>query len=57
MAGILPIRAIISSMIGDESRLPLVPLSDVVHFPRTELKLHVLDPAYVQLVRDLAGRG
>jgi hypothetical protein len=38
---------------GDATRLPLVPLPDLVHFPRTELKLHVLDPSYAQLVRDL----
>ncbi|HEY0514375.1 MAG TPA: LON peptidase substrate-binding domain-containing protein [Thermoanaerobaculia bacterium] len=38
---------------GDETRLPLVPLTDVVHFPRTELKLHVVDPSYSRLVRDL----
>jgi Lon protease-like protein len=41
-------------MAGDETRLPLVPLTDVVHFPRTELKLHVIDPAYERLVQDLA---
>jgi uncharacterized protein len=41
-------------MAGDGTRLPLVPLTDVVHFPRTELRLHVLDPSYVQLVRHLA---
>jgi hypothetical protein len=40
-------------MAGDATRLPLVPLPDLVHFPRTELKLHVLDPSYAQLVRDL----
>lgn len=38
---------------GDGTRLPLVPLPNVVHFPRTELKLHVLDPSYSQLVHDL----
>jgi len=43
-----------SPMAGDGTRLPLVPLTDIVHFPRTELKLHVHDPAYDQLVRDLA---
>jgi Lon protease-like protein len=32
-------------------RLPLVPLADVVHFPRTELRLHVADPASRRLVR------
>ena len=41
-------------MAGDGTRLPLVPLPNVVHFPRTELKLHVLDPSYLRLVRDLA---
>ena len=41
-------------MAGDGTRLPLVPLTDIVHFPRTELKLHVLDPSYHQLVHDLA---
>lgn len=41
-------------MAGDGTRLPLVPLTNVVHFPRTELKLHVLDPTYVPLVRELA---
>jgi Lon protease-like protein len=40
-------------MAGDGTRLPLVPLTDVVHFPRTELRLHVLDPSYEQLVHDL----
>src|SRR5947208_1942121 len=43
-----------SPMAGDGTRLPLVPLTDIVHFPRTELKLHVHDPSYDQLVRDLA---
>jgi len=41
-------------MAGDGTRLPLVPLPNVVHFPRTELKLHVLDPSYLRLVQDLA---
>ena len=40
-------------MAGDDTRLPLVPLTSVVHFPRTELKLHVIDPSYSQLVHDL----
>ena len=40
-------------MAGDGTRLPLVPLTSVVHFPRTELKLHVVDPSYSQLVHDL----
>jgi len=34
-------------------RLPLFPLADVVHFPRTELKLHVVEPASRRLVRDV----
>jgi Lon protease-like protein len=34
-------------------RLPLFPLPDVVHFPRTELKLHVVEPSYRRLVRDV----
>jgi Lon protease-like protein len=42
------------SMAGDATRLPLVPLPNLVHFPRTELKLHVLDPSYTRLVHDLA---
>jgi Lon protease-like protein len=41
-------------MAGDGTRIPLVPLPNVVHFPRTELKLHVLDPSYLPLVHDLA---
>jgi len=40
-------------MAGDETRLPLLPLTDLVHFPRTELKLHVIDPSYARLVQDL----
>jgi uncharacterized protein len=40
-------------MSGDDARLPLVALSDLVHFPRTELRLHVLDPQYLRLVHDL----
>jgi len=40
-------------MAGDETRLPLVPLPNLVHFPRTELKLHVIDPSYARLVHDL----
>ncbi|HUP25911.1 MAG TPA: LON peptidase substrate-binding domain-containing protein [Thermoanaerobaculia bacterium] len=34
-------------------RLPLFPLPGVVHFPRTELRLHVFEPRYRQLLRDL----
>jgi len=40
-------------MAGDGTRIPLVPLPNVVHFPRTELKLHVVDPAFLPLVHDL----
>lgn len=36
--------------------LPLVPLPDVVHFPRTELRLQVAEPRYQRLVRDLVAR-
>ncbi len=51
-----PSRAIIFPMTGDDTHLPLVPLPDVVHFPRTELKLHVVDPTYLPLVHDLEER-
>jgi Lon protease-like protein len=37
-------------------RLPLFPLPDLVHFPHTELRLHVFEPRYRQLVRDLERR-
>jgi uncharacterized protein len=37
-------------------RLPLFPLPDVVHFPRTELKLHVAEPSCRRMVRDLIER-
>jgi Lon protease-like protein len=40
-------------MSGDGTRLPLVPLADLVHFPRTELRLHVTDPSLEPLVQDL----
>jgi Lon protease-like protein len=33
--------------------LPLFPLPNVVHFPRTELRLHVFEPRYRRLLRDL----
>lgn len=36
-----------------ETLLPLFPLPDIVHFPRTELRLHVSEPRYRRLVRDL----
>lgn len=41
---------------AEATLLPLVPLPDVVHFPRTELRLHVNEPRYRRLVRDLAER-
>lgn len=39
--------------LGLSLRLPLFPLPNVVHFPCTELRLHVFEPRYRQLVRDL----
>lgn len=36
--------------------IPLFPLPNVVHFPATELRLHVFEPRYRQLVTDLAER-
>jgi uncharacterized protein len=44
-------------MTDDGTRLPLVPLSDVVVFPQTDLQLHVAEPAYQRLVRDLLDAG
>ncbi len=38
------------------TRIPLFPLPDVVHFPRTDLRLHVFEPRYRELVRDLLAR-
>ncbi len=38
------------------TRVPLFPLPNVVHFPRTELSLHVFEPRYRVLVRDLLAR-
>lgn len=35
------------------TRIPLFPLSDVVCFPRTELKLVVEEPRYLRMVKDL----
>jgi len=37
----------------DRPSIPLFALPNVVHFPGTELKLHVFEPRYRQLVRDL----
>lgn len=39
-----------------ETRIPLFPLADVVHFPRTELRLQVSEPRYIRLVQDLVAR-
>lgn len=39
-----------------DTRLPLVPLSDFVCFPRTTLQLLVHEPRYRKLVRDLLER-
>lgn len=41
---------------GDHKRLPLIPLPDIVHFPRTELRLHVAEPRYQLLVHDVTER-
>lgn len=40
---------------GSDARpcIPLVALSDVVHFPRTALKVQVSEPRYLRLVHDL----
>jgi Lon protease-like protein len=38
---------------GSNPRLPLFALPNVVHFPYTELKLHVMDPSYSRLVHDV----
>lgn len=40
-------------MSDNDQRLPLIPLSDLVHFPRTVVSLHVQEPRYRRLVRDL----
>lgn len=37
----------------DDTRLPLFPLPNVVHFPHTGLKLHVFEARYRRLVEDL----
>jgi len=36
------------------TRIPLLPLPDVVHFPRTQLQLVFDEPRYLRLVKDLA---
>jgi Lon protease-like protein len=40
---------------GSDARpcIPLVALSDIVHFPRTALKVQVAEPRYLRLVHDL----
>lgn len=35
------------------TEIPLFPLPNVVHFPLTELKLHIFEPRYRRMVRDL----
>lgn len=40
----------------DESPLPLFPLPNLVHFPGTEIKLHIFEPRYRRLVRDLLSK-
>ena len=41
---------------GDTTLLPLFPLVDFVHFPRTDIKIHVAEPRFHRLVRDIAER-
>jgi Lon protease-like protein len=41
---------------GSGTRLPLFPLPDVVHFPRTDLRLHVFESRYRRLLRELAAQ-
>jgi Lon protease-like protein len=36
-----------------ERPLPLFPLPNVVHFPQTDLRLHIFEPRYRAMVRDL----
>jgi hypothetical protein len=35
------------------TRIPLFPLPDVVHFPRTELRIQVTEPRHLRLVQDV----
>jgi uncharacterized protein len=37
----------------DSLHVPLFPLPDVVHFPHTDLRLHIFEPRYRQLIADL----
>src|SRR5947208_12217519 len=39
---------------GSGKRLPLFPLSDLVHFPHTDLKLEIFEQRYRRLVRDVS---
>src|ERR1044072_7432174 len=42
-------------MSDDESTLlPLFPLSDFVHFPHTDIEIHVAEPRFRRLVHDVA---
>lgn len=41
-------------LVGD-TRLLLFPLPDIVHFPRTELRLHVVEPRLAGLMREVEG--
>ncbi len=41
---------------GSGTRLPLFPLPDVVHFPCTDLRIHVFESRYRRLIRDLVAQ-
>lgn len=41
---------------GETTLLPLFPLVDFVHFPRTDIKIHVSEPRFHRLVCDIAAR-
>lgn len=41
------------NLADSELHLPLFPLPNVVHFPGTDLKLHIFEPRYRRLIRDL----
>lgn len=43
-------------MTETDRRLPIIALEDVVHFPCTSVRLHVQEPRYRRLVRDLLTR-
>lgn len=40
----------------NNARLPLFPLPNVVHFPATDLRLHIFEPRYRRLIADLQQR-